>query len=173
MSNELIPLEIIQNKIYLIRSQKVMLDSDLAELYGVETKMLNRSVKRNLERFSEEFMFQLLDEELESLRCQFGTSKETKGGRRYNPYVFTEYGVVMLSSILNSKRAIAVNIQVVKVFVKLKKAVLINTEIMNKIEEIEKRVSGHDEKFEIVIDAIRQILNPPEEPKKQIGFRVE
>ena len=117
---EIIPIEIIENKIYVIRGQKIMLDSDLANLYAVETKVLNQAVNRNIDRFPEDFMFQLADSEWETLRSQFVTSKESKGGRRYNPYVFTEYGVLMLSNVLNSKKAVAVSIQIVRVFAKLK-----------------------------------------------------
>ena len=118
---ELIPVERIQNYIFLIRGEKVMLDSHLAELYGVETKALNRAVRRNADRFPDDFMFQLLNEELENLRCQIGTSSLEYGGRRYQPYVFTEQGVAMLSSVLRSKRAVQVNVAIMRAFVSLRR----------------------------------------------------
>ncbi len=137
MSNDLIPVEIIENKIFVIREHKVMLDSDLAGLYDIETKALNRAVKRNSERFPDDFMFQLKDDEWDFLRCQFGTSKEGSGGRRYNPYVFTEQGVAMLSSVLNSKRAIAVNVQIMRIFVKIRQLALTHTELAVRLNELE------------------------------------
>jgi len=139
MVNEFIPVEIIENKILVIRGHKVMIDSDLAELYGVETKMLNRAVKRNIERFPDNFMFQITDKERDFLRCQIGTSNESRGGRRFNAYVFTEHGVVMLSSVLNSKRAVAVNIQIVNAFIKLREIALTHKEVFQQLDELEKR----------------------------------
>ncbi len=173
MSNQLIPIELIESKIYYIRNQKVMLDSDLAKLYEVDTKRLNESVKRNIDRFPENFMFQLTDEEHEVLRSQIATSKEGKGGRRYNPYAFTEYGIVMLSSVLNSKRAVAVNIQVVDTFVRLRKALAIHEELASKIETLEARYDEHDEQIQLVFQAIKQLIEAPEKPQKQIGFKAD
>ncbi len=166
MKNTLIPQEIIENKIYLIRGRKVMLDADLAKLYKIETKTFNRAVKRNLERFPEEFMFRLNKSETENLRYQIGTSGW--GGRRYLPYVFTEYGVAMLSSVLNSKRAIQVNIQIIKTFVRLREIVISNRALRMKIEAMEKK---YDKRFIAVFDAIRKLLNVRDkEPVKILGF---
>lgn len=170
MSNDVIPSEIIESKIYYIRGQKVMLDSDLAKLYNVETKRINESIKRNMERFPKNFMFQLTDEEHDVLRSQIATSKEGKGGRRYNPYVFTEYGIVMLSSVLNSKRAIAVNIQVVNTFVKLNKMIATSEELKRKIEEIELK---YDKQFTVVFQALKELILLPDKKQEQIGFKVD
>jgi phage regulator Rha-like protein len=175
-----IPVERIENKIYFIRGKKVMFDDDLAELYGVETKVLNKAVKRNSERFpDEDFVFQLNKKEFEnfeSLRFQFGTSN--RGGRRYSPFVFTEQGVAMLSSVLTSKRAIRVNILIIKTFTRLRELVASNKEVRAKIEEmerrVEKRLGAHDEQLKAIFEAIQKLLTPPEEPKKnRIGFGVE
>ncbi len=165
--SEIIPQEIINSKILIIRGKKVMLDRDLAALYGVETKKLKRAVKRNIERFPEDFMFQLIKEEFDNLRCQFGTS--SWGGQRYLPYAFTENGVAMLSSILNSKRAIQVNIQIMRTFTKLREMLTTHKELKQKIEEMEEKC---DAQFKIVFDALRQIMAPTESKEKKIGFRV-
>ncbi|MDH4028585.1 MAG: ORF6N domain-containing protein [Nitrospirota bacterium] len=169
--NEIIPLEIIEKKIYLFRGQKVMLDSDLAELYGVETSNLNKSVKRNSDRFPQDFMFQLTKKEAESLRFQIGISKtEGRGGRRYRPYAFTEQGVAMLSSILRSKRAIHMNIAIMRVFVKLKEILSTNKELAHKLIELERKIENHDEDIRTIFEAIRQLMVTPEKNKKNIGF---
>ena len=139
MKNDLIPVEIIENKIFVIRNQKVMIDSDLAMLYDVETKRINEAVKRNVERFPVNFMFQLTDDEWQFLKSQIASSKQTKGGRRYNPYVFTEHGVLMLSNVLNSQRAITVSIQIVNAFVKLREIALTQKEAFNRLDELEQR----------------------------------
>ena len=165
--SEIIPQEIINSKIFIIRGMKVMLDMDLAALYGVETKMLKRAVKRNIERFPEDFMFKLIEKEFDNLRCQFGTS--SWGGQRYLPYAFTENGVAMLSSVLNSERAITVNIQIMRTFTKLREMLATHKELKQKIEEMEEK---YDAQFKIVFDAIRQIMTPPETKEKKIGFRV-
>lgn len=168
MNNEsLIPIERIERKIYVIRGERVMLDSDLAEIYGVETKMFNRAVKRNLKRFPEDFMFQLTAEEDESLRFQIGTSKKSRGGRRYLPYVFTEHGALMAANILNSERAVEASVQVIRAFVKLRQILLSNAELARKVDEIEKK---YDANFKIVFDAIRKLMMPPDKPKQAIGF---
>ena len=143
-----------------------MLDRDLAVLYGVETKYLKRQVNRNIERFPEDFIFQLTKEELDNLRCQFGTS--SWGGIRYLPYAFTEQGVAMLSSVLKSKRAIQVNIQIMRAFIKLKEMLSTHKDLKQKIEEMEKK---YDYQFKIVFDAIKQLLEPPVVPKGKIGFQ--
>lgn len=134
-----IPDEIVMNKIYVIRNQKVMLDRDLAELYGVETKQLKRQVNRNISRFPEDFMFELTDSETESLRCQIGTSKIGRGGTRYRPFAFPEQGVAMLSSVLNSEKAISVNIQIIRIFTRIRQMLSDNTELRLGIEELKKR----------------------------------
>ena len=168
MSNtNLILIERIERSIYLIRGEKVMLDRDLAALYEVETKVLNRAVKRNLQRFPADFMFQLTTDEAENLRCQFGTSS-FHGGRRYRPYVFTEQGVAMLSSVLNSERAVLVNIEIMRAFVKLRQILLSNTEFARQLQELE---SKYDRQFRIVFDAIRQLMATPVRDRKAIGFR--
>jgi len=162
---EIMSVEVISTKIYEIRGKKVMLDRDLAVLYGVETYMLKRQVKRNRERFPPDFMFQLTKKELKNLSCQIGIS--SWGGIRYLPYVFTEHGVAMLSSILNSKRAIRVNIQIMRAFVLLRRMLISYKDIRHKIEEIE---SNYDRQFAIVFEAIKQLLEPPKQTRA-IGFR--
>ena len=162
------PQEVIENKIFLVRGKKVMFDRDLAVLYGVETKFLNRAVKRNIERFQEDFMFQLSKEELASLRFHFGTS--TRGGRRYLPYAFTENGVAMLSSVLNSERAIHVNIQIMRTFTKLREMLATHKELAHKLAEIERKIERHDDEIKAVFDAIRGLMTPLEPKKKKIGF---
>ncbi len=157
----------IQSRIYFLRGRKVMLDSDLAELYKVPAKQLNRQVKRNIERFPEDFMFQLTPNEEDRLRCQFGTSNAGRGGRRYLPYMFTEQGVAMLSSILRSKKAIQVNIQIMRVFTKLRQMLEAHKDLREKIEAMEKK---YDHQFKMVFDALRELLEPPRKPKRKIGF---
>jgi len=163
--------EVIATKILEIRGKKVMLDRDLARLYGVETKYLIRQVKRNAERFPADFMYQVTVQEVTNLRCQNVTS--SWGGRRYLPYAFTQEGVAMLSSVLNSKRAIQVNILIMRAFVKLREMLLTHKELSVKIEALEKKYSKHDEKIQKIFEAIRQLIVPPEEPKRKIGFHVE
>lgn len=158
---------VIEQNILLVRGQKVMLDSDLAKLYKVETKLLNKSVKRNIKRFPEDFMFQLTADEALSLRFHFGTSNTGRGGRRYLPYAFTEQGVAMLSSVLNSQRAIEVNIQIMRAFVKLREMIANHKELARKLSEMEKKYDGQ---FKIVFDAIRQLMTQPETKEKKIGF---
>jgi hypothetical protein len=168
--SELVPIERIEGKIFLMREQKVMLDMDLAELYGVETKVLVQAVKRKIERFPEDFMFQLTKEEFdEILRSQFVTS--SWGGRRYLPYAFTEQGVAMLSSVLNSKRAISVNIQIMRVFTKLRRMAMDYVELKGKIEEIERKSEKHDQQFKAVFEAIKALLVAPTKEIKVIGFK--
>jgi hypothetical protein len=167
----LIPLEVIEQRILLIRGQKVMLDADLAALYGVETKQLVRAVKRNIVRFPDDFMFQLSKDEFENMRYHFGTSSHW-GGRRYPPYAFTEHGVAMLSSVLNSFRAVQVNIQIMRTFAKLREIISLNKDLARRLDELEKK---YDAQFKIIFDAIRELMRPPEPepPKKRIGFLVE
>ncbi|MDP8258721.1 MAG: ORF6N domain-containing protein [Candidatus Aadella gelida] len=159
--------EDVKERIYRIRGKNVMFDKDLAELYGVPTKSLNLAVKRNLDRFPIDFMFRLTKEE--SLRFQIETSKNVgRGGRRYLPHVFTEQGVAMLSSILNSKRAVQVNIAIMRAFVSLKKMVVTYGELKRKIAVLEKK---YDSNFQIVFTAIKKLMEPPpDKPKRRIGF---
>lgn len=163
--------ETIVSKIYIIRRQKVMLDEDLAELYQVETKQLKRQVRRNIERFPEDFMFELDKEELENLRSQFGTSRW--GGTRYPPLAFSELGVSMLSSILNSSLAIKVNIQIMRVFAKMREMWLTHKDILLKLEELENKVAGHDREIQVIFEYLKELLNPPQPPRRRIGFNVK
>jgi len=157
----------IERRIFLIRGHKIMLDTDLAELYGVETKNFNKAVRRNLARFPEGFMFQLTQKEWENLRFQFGTSSSGHGGRRFLPMAFTEHGVAMLSSVLNSERAVQVSIAIIKTFVRLREMLAGNAALARKLEELEGK---YDHQFKVVFDAIRQIMTPPEPPRRRIGF---
>jgi hypothetical protein len=163
----LIPNERIEGKIYLIRGKKVMFDRDLAALYGVTTGALNQAVKRNPERFPDDFMFQLTEKEFENLKSQFVTS--SWGGVRKLPFVFTEHGVLMLSSVLKSDRAIQVNIQIVRIFTRLRQLVATNREILAKVEQMEKK---YDEQFKVVFEVMKRLLAEEEKPKRRIGFGV-
>lgn len=168
----LVPDEIIMNKIYYIRGQKVMLDSDLAELYGLETRRLNEQVARNADRFPEDFMFRLNENEFESLMSQFATSK--RGGRRKLPYMFSEQGVLMLSSILNSKQAIQVNIQVMRIFTRIRQMFVDNTEIRLEIEKIKNKLDNQDKNMEVVFRYLDELLEKqerPNPPRKRIGYK--
>jgi hypothetical protein len=168
MSNEIIPYERIENAIYLIRGQKVMLDFDLATLYQVETKMLNRQVRRNIDRFPADFMFQLTKDEFSNLKCQFGTS--SWGGKRKLPLAFTEHGVLMLSSVLNSKRAVHVNIQIMRAFLKLRQIMSTHKDLAAKLAHLEQKVGKHTGEIEEIFIAIHKLMNPPSKPVKKIGF---
>lgn len=168
--NSLVPTERIAHSILLLRGQKVLLDSDLAELYGVETRVLVQAVKRNLERFPRDFMFQLEKQELAILRSQSVTSS-SHGGRRSIPYAFTEQGVAMLSSVLSSPQAIAVNIEIMRAFVRLREVLASNNELAAKLGELERKLQGHDQAIAGILDAIRQLMAPPAEPiRRPIGF---
>ena len=166
-----IPDEIITSKLYLIRDQKVMLDWDLAELYQVQTKQLKRQVRRNAERFPEDFMFELSIEESDNLRSQFGTS--SWGGSRYIPMVFTEQGVAMLSSVLNSSRAIAVNIRIIRVFTKIREILTDNLNIKLEIEEIKKKLSNQNKNIELVFNYLDELIDKKDNPKpiSKIGYK--
>jgi phage regulator Rha-like protein len=162
--------ELIERRILLVRGQKVMLDSHLAELYGVETKVLKRAVRRNIDRFPHDFMLELTREEYEILRSQFGTLRWGEHAK-YLPYVFTEQGVAMLSSVLNSKRAVQVNIEIMRAFVRLREILSTHKDLARKLEELEKK---YDEQFRAVFEAIRQLMAPSQPaPKRRIGFGVE
>lgn len=165
----IVTAEAIERKIYLIRGQKVMLDSDLAELYGVSTKTLVQAVKRNIKRFPSDFMFQLENQDVTGLRSQIVTSKTGRGGRRYHPYVFTEQGVAMLSSVLNSDRAVDVNIQIMRAFARLRKMIASHEDLARKLDELEKKYDGQ---FHVVFEAIRQLMVTEEKPRRKIGFEV-
>ena len=167
----MLPDELVINKIYLIRGQKVMLDSDLADLYGTETKVLKQAVKRNRDRFPDDFIFELTHEEFESLRSQFVTSKKGRGGARYLPLAFTEQGVSMLSGVLNSETAVRVHIQIIRVFAKMRELLLTHKDILLQLEKIEKKLTGHDEDIQLIFQYLKQLLNPPQPPRRKIGFR--
>jgi hypothetical protein len=157
-----------ERRIFLVRGQKVMLDADLAELYRVPTKSLNLAVKRNADRFPEDFTFQLIDDEVAGLRFHFETSKRGRGGRRYLPYAFTEQGVAMLSSVLRSSRAVQVNITIMRTFVRLREMLLSNADLARKLADLENK---YDAQFKVVFDAIRELMLPPVPPKPRIGFK--
>ena len=165
----LVPVEIIEKKIFLLRGQKVMLSTDLAELYQVEPRVLVQAVKRNKERFPEDFIFQLTKEEFGNLKSQIVISS-WGGLRRTTPYAFTEQGVAMLSSVLNSPRAIQVNIEIMRTFVKLRKILSSHAELAHKLEALERK---YDSQFKVVFDAIRQLMAPKEAAKKRIGFQLK
>ena len=161
-----VPVERIENAILFIRGQKVMLDADLARLYGVSTKAFNQAMRRNKDRFPPDFAFQLTDQEFHSLRSQFVTSNG-RGGRRYRPYAFTEQGVAMLSSVLQSKRAVQVNIEIMRTFARLRRMLASNEELARKLAALERK---YDAQFKVVFDAIRQLMAPPAPPRRRIGF---
>jgi ORF6N domain len=186
MSKEIIPIERIAHSIYLLRGQKVMLGQELASLYGVPVGALTQAMKRNAKRFPKDFVFQLTVEEFANLKSQivisnenahsrlifqFGRSKG-RGGRRHLPYAFTEQGVAMLSSVLNSERAVEVNIAIMRAFVKLRETLETNRELARKFSELEKRVGKHDAKIDAILEAIRQLMAPPKKPPREIGFHV-
>lgn len=170
--------ETVINKIYHIRGKKVMLDRDLAEMYGVETRRLNEQVKRNEKRFPQDFMFQLTEQELEDWKSQNATSNKEKMGLRKLPNVFTEQGVAMLSSVLNSETAIEVNIQIIRIFTRIREVLLTHKDVLLKLEQLEKKMLHQDEKankqeeeIQIIFSALKQLLNTPQEPRKAVGFK--
>ena len=166
-SLEIVSARMIERRILIVRGEKVLLDSHLAELYGVSTGRLNEAVARNIDRFPEDFMFKLNRIEFDSLKSQIAISNEGRGGRRKLPAVFTEQGVAMLSSVLRSDRAVAVNIEIMRAFVKLRELLLLNEDLSRKLETLEK---GYDRKFSIIFDAIRKLMTPPEKKRREIGF---
>jgi hypothetical protein len=172
----IIPDEVIMNKIYLIRGKKVMLDLDLANLYEVNTKQLKRSVKRNLSRFPEDFMFELTKEELANWRYQFGTSKSEIMGLRIQPFAFTEHGVIMLASILNSERAIKVNVQIIRIFIRMREILESHKEILSKLEKFEHRMDEHDNQILLIFEYLKQFEQNKQKEYEQknrprIGFQ--
>ncbi|MDX2149786.1 MAG: ORF6N domain-containing protein [Bryobacteraceae bacterium] len=193
-------MERIARRIFLVRDHKVMFDADLAALYGVPTKVLNQAVRRNLDRFPEDFMFQLTEDESETLRSQFVTSNEVsegpffnaskasgrlrsqsvtsktdaRGGRRYRPFVFTEHGVAMLSSVLSSDRAVQVNILIVRAFVRLRKVLSLSSDLGDRLADLEEKYAHHDENLKVVFETLHQLLQPePTPPRRRIGYRVD
>jgi hypothetical protein len=169
---QVVAAQAIEKRIFVVRERQVMLDEDLADLYGVETKRLIQQVKRNLKRFPGDFMFQLTSAEAEALRSQIATSNDGRGGRRYAPYVFTEQGVAMLSGVLRSERAITVNIEIMRAFVELRRVASSYAAIEKRLEEIERELGGHDEQLTEIFAALRQLISPPVRPKRPVGFRV-
>ncbi len=163
--------EVIEQKIYLVRGHKVMIDRDLAKLYSVSTTNLNKAVTRNIDRFPEDFMFRLSREELDNLMFHFGTS--SWGGTRKLPRAFTEHGILMLSSVLRSKHAIQTNIQIMRAFVKLRQILSANKELAGKLKELEQRIEKHDTEIHAIFEAIRQLMTPLDKPKRRIGFHSE
>lgn len=190
MGEETIPLSRVVQAIRVLRGEKVLLDSDLALLYGVETRVLNQAVKRNADRFPSDFMFRLNDEEMEQVSqfviprregsvgnalldsSQIVMSSRKHRGKRYRHYAFTEQGVAMLSSVLNSQRAVRVNIAIMRAFVKLRQMIDTNRELAHKFSELERRVGKHDKEIAAILEAIRQLMAPPEKPRREIGFHV-
>ncbi|MBI4358474.1 MAG: ORF6N domain-containing protein [Candidatus Omnitrophica bacterium] len=170
-SHQIISVETIERWIFLIRGHKVMLDNDLAELYGVTTKRLNEQVRRNIKRFPPDFMFQLTFVEAKSLRSQFATLEKSGRGRhrKYFPYAFTEQGIAMLSSVLNSERAIQVNITIMRAFVKLRQLASAHSELAKKLAELEKRTSKHDKEIQAIFEVIRRLMTPP---TRAIGYHI-
>jgi hypothetical protein len=168
-SETLLPIERIETVILFIRGERVILDVDMAMLYGVETRSLVQAVKRNRDRFPDDFMFQLTSEEVLRLRCQIGTSNERvgRGGRRYLPYAFTEQGVAMLSGVLRSERAVQVNVEIMRAFVRLRRLVSQQSELALKLDDLEQR---YDKQFKVVFDALRELMAPPEAEGRRIGF---
>jgi len=168
MSTQLFPTisdEVIVSKIYMIRDQKVMVDRDLGELFGIETKVLKQAVKRNIKRFPIDFMFELTNEEFQNWRSQFVTSNSDIMGLRYPPFCFTEQGVTMLSCILNSQRAIDTNIRIIRVFSKMREMLLTHKDILIKLEQFEKQIVKNSEDIQLIFDALKQLLSPPQEPR--------
>ncbi len=172
MTKEIIvPIQDVARKIFLIRGHRVMIDSDLAEMYQVTTKSLNQAVKRNSERFPSDFMFQITEKEAEFLRSQIVTSKEGSGGRRYLPYVFTEQGVAMLSTVLKSKKAVLVNISIMRAFVRIRELVLSNKVVLQKLDALERKYATHDVKIETLFEEMKEFMAEPRKPTRRIGFR--
>jgi len=164
--SQLAPTDQIEQAILVIRGQKVMLDADLAALYGVQTRVLVQAVRRHLNRFPDDFMFQVTKDEHDGLRSQSVISS-AHGGRRYRPYAFTEQGVAMLSSVLNSPRSIQVNVEIMRAFVRLRRQLESNAELARRLDELEQK---YDQQFRIVFDAIRQLMIPPDPPRRRLGF---
>jgi phage regulator Rha-like protein len=166
------PVFSVESRIFFLRRQKVILDTDLAQLYGVSVKRLNQQTKRNRERFPSDFMFRLTSKEQGSLRLQFATSKERRGGRRYLPYAFTEHGAIMAATVLNSERAVQMSVFVVRAFVRLREMLATNRLLAAKIDELEDHLETHDSAIQELIEAIRRLMTPKEAPRRRIGFQL-
>jgi phage regulator Rha-like protein len=162
----------VESRILLLRHQRVILDADIAELYGVPVKVLNQQIKRNQKRFPADFVFQLSGKEYEGLRSQIVTSKETRGGRRYLPYAFTEHGAIMAATVLNSERAVQMSVFVVRAFVRLREMLANNRKLAGKIDELENRLDSHDSTIQDLIEAIKELMTPEDPPRKRIGFQL-
>ena len=166
------PLIAVESRILFLRHQRVILDEDIAELYGVPVKVLNQQVKRNRERFPSDFVFQLTAKENEALRSQIVTSKEGRGGRRYAPYAFTEHGAIMAATVLNSERAVQMSVFVVRAFVRLREMLATNRRLAGKIDELETRLDTHDSTIQDLIEAIKELMTPEDPPRIRIGFQL-
>jgi hypothetical protein len=167
-----LPDETIISKIYLIRGQKVMIDRDLAQLFGLATKVLKQAVKRNINRFPTDFMFEMTEEEFQIWRSQFVTSKSDIIGLRYTPFCFTEQGVTMLSCVLNSQRAIDTNIRIIRVFTKMREMILAHKDILLKLEQFEKQVVKNADDIQLIFETLKQLFTAPQEPRTRIGFKI-
>ena len=162
----------VESKILVLRRHKIILDSDLAELYGVSVKRLNEQVKRNAERFPADFMFQLSAKEHDYLKSQTATSKQRRGGRRYPPYAFTEHGAIMAATVLNSERAVEMSVFVVRAFVRLRETLSRNRQVAAKLSELERKLKGHDTAIQDLIDAIQELMSPEPSKQRPIGFKL-
>ena len=162
----------VESRILLLRHQRVILDTDIAELYGVPVKVLNQQVKRNRERFPADFVFRLTSKEDAVLRSQFVTSKQGRGGRRYAPYAFTEHGAIMAATVLNSERAVQMSVFVVRAFVRLREMLATNRKLAGKIDELENRLDTHDSTIQDLIEAIKELMKPEDPPRNSIGFQI-
>lgn len=169
LNKTVVPDEVVMSKIYMIRDQKVMLDEDLAELYGVETRRLNEQVRRNIDRFPEDFMFALSEQEFADLKSQNATS--SWGGRRKLPNAFTEHGVLMLSSVLNSKQAIQVNIQIMRIYTRIREMLMAHKDVFIRVEQAEKQLLKHDQKIELLFTYLSKFIEKEEQPRTEIGFK--
>jgi phage regulator Rha-like protein len=166
------PASAVESRILFLRHQRVILDADIAELYGVPVKRLNEQVKRNQERFPSDFMFRLTGKEHDALRSQIATSKKSRGGRRYTPYAFTEHGAIMAATVLNSERAVQMSVFVVRAFVRLREMLATNRRLAGKIDELENRLETHDSAIQDLIEAIKELMTPGEPPRIRIGFQL-
>lgn len=166
------PAFAVESRILFLRHQRVILDADIAELYGVPVKRLNEQVKRNQGRFPADFMFRLTGKEHDILRSQFATSKKTRGGRRYTPYAFTEHGAIMAATVLNSERAVQMSVFVVRAFVRLREMLATNRWLAGKIDELENRLDTHDSVIQELIEAIKELMTPENPPRDRIGFQL-
>jgi hypothetical protein len=171
INNSLLPDEAVISKIFVLRGVKVLIDKDLAQLYQVETKVLNQAVQRNIERFPDDFMFQLSEEEFENWKSQFVTSNSGKMGLRKRPFAFTEAGVAMLAGVLHSEIAIRVNIQIIRIFTRMREVFMANKEVLIQLEKIETKLTKHDFEIAIILEVIKRLVTPPPVPREKIGFR--